>query len=228
MSSSEITNAVLAALEQFKPQLVKSSQEAAKKAVQDVIQNQQSTIANLRNRMDRKRKLENVNFNKRGNEEQYNHTTEVLETVEEAIESIQLESFDEAKDYLEKGKKLLETRMKHIRIADRNGWLTVKEFKSDELASGDEDEKRLKRAIKSADSLREVYQKDKKRSQGRQPYRYKKKPNKASTRRSSLLQLQKSGTLCLSCPFVQKTQPFTPTRTSTTINKYAEKNNHRI
>ena len=227
MSSSEITNAVLAALEQFKPQLVKSSQEAAKKAVQDVIQNQQSTIANLRNRMERKRKLENVNFNKRGNEEQYNHTTEVLETVEEAIESIQLKSFDEAKDYLEKGKKLLETRMKHIRIADRNGWLTVKEFKSDELASGDEDEKRLKRAIKSADSLREKYTKRTKSDHKEDSHTAtRKNPTRPPLDEVLCYNCKRVGHYASSCPFVQKTQPFTPT-TSTTTNKYAEKNNYR-
>ena len=125
-------------MENFKPALVASSEQAAKKAAEEVIQSQQATINNLKNRLERKRKLENVSFNKKGNEEQYNHTVQVIKTVEDAMESTAQNKTTEAKDYLQKGRMLLETRLKHIKIADRNGWLTVKEFKSDEYASRDE------------------------------------------------------------------------------------------
>eukprot|EP00111_Clytia_hemisphaerica_P020688 TCONS_00060990-protein len=58
------------------------------------------------------------------------------------------------KDHLEKGRNLILTRVKHLRIADTYGWFTVKEFKANELSSGEAEEKRLKRAIKNAESVK--------------------------------------------------------------------------
>ena len=59
------------------------------------------------------------------------------------------------KESLEKGKKLLLTRIQHIKIADTYGWMTVKEFKANELTSGEVEEKRLKRAIKEAEHTKQ-------------------------------------------------------------------------
>ena len=131
--AKEISIAVLAALEQFTPKLIESSKNPAKAVAEKLIQLQQSTISKLKKKIDRKRKIENVSVKKKGHEEQCNHTAEVLETVDDALQSIDTNNFEEAKNSLEKGKLLLETRLKYIRIADRNGWLAVKEFKSDEL-----------------------------------------------------------------------------------------------
>ena len=130
--ANKISNAVLAGLEQFTPKPIESSENEAKAVSENLIESQQS-ISKLKKKIDRKRKIENVSFTKKGHEEQYNHTAEVLETVDDALESIDTNNFEEAKNLLEKGKLLLETRLKYIRIADRNGWLAVKEFKSDEL-----------------------------------------------------------------------------------------------
>ena len=46
------------------------------------------------------------------------------------------------------GKELIKKRQKLIRIADstKDGWQVVNEYESDELASGSEDEKKLKKA----------------------------------------------------------------------------------
>ncbi len=48
--------------------------------------------------------------------------------------------------------KLIRKRQKLIRIADKsaNGWKVVDEYVSDELVSGSEDEKRLKKAKEAA------------------------------------------------------------------------------
>ena len=62
---------------------------------------------------------------------------------------------DNVRQKLTDGKKIIQTRAKHLRIADREGWLTVAHFKNDDLASDDEKEKRLKSAIRSATSLKE-------------------------------------------------------------------------
>ena len=57
---------------------------------------------------------------------------------------------------VKQGKELIRKRQKLIKIADRNkdGWQVVEEYESDELASGSEDEKRLKKAKDSAQRKR--------------------------------------------------------------------------
>ena len=54
------------------------------------------------------------------------------------------------------GKELIRKRQKLIRIADKSadGWKVVDEYVSDELASGSEDEKRLKKAKGAASRKR--------------------------------------------------------------------------
>ena len=55
-------------------------------------------------------------------------------------------------DLVDEGKELIRKRQKLIRIADKSadGWKVVDEYVSDELASGSEDEKRLKKAKETA------------------------------------------------------------------------------
>lgn len=57
---------------------------------------------------------------------------------------------------VEQGKELIRKRQKLIKIADRNkdGWQVVEEYESDDLASGSEDEKRLKKAKESVSRKR--------------------------------------------------------------------------
>ena len=51
--------------------------------------------------------------------------------------------------------------MKLIRIAERDGWDTVREYMSDDVASGSEDEKSLTKAIKTAAAKKEKLKKRK-------------------------------------------------------------------
>lgn len=55
-------------------------------------------------------------------------------------------------DLVDEGKELIRKRQKPIRIADKSagGWRVVDEYVSEELASGSEDEKRLKKAKETA------------------------------------------------------------------------------
>ena len=63
---------------------------------------------------------------------------------------------------VDEGKELIRKRQKLIRIADKSadGWKVVDEYVSDEIPSGSEDEKRLKKANEAAsrkgDSLHKV------------------------------------------------------------------------
>ena len=62
----------------------------------------------------------------------------------------------EVRKLVEEGKQLIKKRQKLIKIADRNkdGWLVVQEYESDELASNSEDEKKIRKAKLSAEKKR--------------------------------------------------------------------------
>ncbi|XP_066926708.1 uncharacterized protein [Clytia hemisphaerica] len=96
--------------------------------------------------------------------DQFKHNTKVLEKIDDALEAIETTDVEGITTALKKGKQLLETRIKHLRIADAYGWLTVKEFKANELTSGEAEEKRLKRAIKNAEIVKGRFYKKQKLS----------------------------------------------------------------
>lgn len=58
-------------------------------------------------------------------------------------------SIKEAKDMITEGKKLTQSRIKLIRLADREGWAVANAYISDDLASDTEDEKRIQRAVRT-------------------------------------------------------------------------------
>ena len=62
----------------------------------------------------------------------------------------------EVRKLVEEGKQLIKKRQKLIKITDRNkdGWLVVQEYESDELASNSEDEKKIRKAKLSAEKKR--------------------------------------------------------------------------
>ena len=95
-----------------------------------------------------------VELQSKGNKNQFEHTREVLGDVEEAIECIDKNELAKAKEFLEKGKKSLKERIKLIRIADRDGWGTVLEYMSDDLADNSSDEKAIDKARRISYSKR--------------------------------------------------------------------------
>ena len=70
---------------------------------------------------------------------------------ERAIHEDQVEI---AKRIVELGKNLTKIRLKVLRIADKDGWDNALAYLSDELASGSEDEKRLKKARRESGNKR--------------------------------------------------------------------------
>ena len=100
-------------------------------------------------------------FKRKGNEKQFDLNKEVKDHVEAASAHIaklpremqQHPSLVSATEELKEGTKVLHTRQKLIRLADRSevGWAVVDTYESDELASDDEDAKRMKEATKVAD-----------------------------------------------------------------------------
>ena len=105
------------------------------------------------------RKISSTNYQvkKKGHEHQYRFNCGVEEAISSAqVDLIKIKPLDpsertalkETEAKLDKGRKALATRQKHIKIADRsdNGWSTVGHYQEDPLASDTEDEKEIERA----------------------------------------------------------------------------------
>ena len=95
---------------------------------------------------------------KKGNQAQADHAQEVLSALDQAESALEQQKIDAALDHVSAAKKLVGKRLKLIRIADKspNGWGTVLEYETDELASNSEDEKRLKKAEAEASKKRKA------------------------------------------------------------------------
>ena len=99
-----------------------------------------------------------VRLKYRGNQKQF----ELNAAIDSYLESIESEtqqsqpSSDRIRSLAQDARELLRKRQKLIKIADksRDGWQVVAEYESDELASGSEDEKRLKKAREAASCKR--------------------------------------------------------------------------
>ena len=100
------------------------------------------------------------------NEKQKDHVEVVLDNLKKGVAS------NTDIDHLEAVTKGIKSRNKLIKIADRNpelGWKVVDEYLEEELADDSDDERRIKRAVKSATSKQ---QKSKGRKTSRfSPYR---------------------------------------------------------
>ena len=151
VQSNIIKDALKEMLDNLKPELINTVKQMAK----DSREEQNQSIDKIKKSLEERRKHDQIRFDKKGHEDQYRHSADVMEKIDQALEHLDENHPDKAHSALKEGKKLIKTRMKHIRLADREGWLAVQQFRSDELASDEEEEKRLKRAIKSANTIRE-------------------------------------------------------------------------
>ena len=123
----------------------------------DYLQNQLETKTK---EIEQKSKIDKevVQLKYRGNQKQF----ELNAAIDSFLESIESEtqqsqpSSDGIRSLAQDARELLRKRQKLIKIADksRDGWQVVAEYESDELASGSEDEKRLKKARETASRKR--------------------------------------------------------------------------
>ena len=94
----------------------------------------------------------------KGNQKKFELNTEldtILESIETESESIE-PNLSQIKKPSQQGRKRIRKRQKLIKIADKSkdGWQVVAEHESDELASGSEEEKSLKKAREAASRKR--------------------------------------------------------------------------
>ena len=93
-----------------------------------------------------------LTFKYEGNKQQYKFNRELLEKIEGANKALQRKNIPQATERLKELTKQVQCRSKLIRLADKSpaGWDLVNEYLSDELASGSDDEKRIKKAEQAA------------------------------------------------------------------------------
>ena len=103
----------------------------------------------------------NLTFKLSGNKKQFEFNTETLEHITQSLSFVDslkslvdLENSENHKldDSLNAASKAIKRRNKLIRIADKSaaGWAAVDEYLSDEVASGSEDEKKIRAAEQRA------------------------------------------------------------------------------
>ena len=91
----------------------------------------------------------------KGNQSQANQQLEVLNLIELAESELETD-LDSAKENLSKAKKVIEARIKLIKLADKsdNGWSTANEYVTDDLAENSDDDKKIRRAEARAEQKR--------------------------------------------------------------------------
>ena len=89
-------------------------------------------------------------FKKKSHEKQFEFNATIMDKMEDATSALQQTppAVEKAKTSLAEGMASIKARQKHIRIADRSefDWAAVEEYVEDELADGEDDEKRIQRA----------------------------------------------------------------------------------
>ena len=93
-----------------------------------------------------------LTFKFEGNKQQHKFNRGLADQVSVALKALERKKTSKANDCLKELEKQIKRRNKLIRLADKSpaGWDLVNEYLSDELASGSEDEKRIRKAEQAA------------------------------------------------------------------------------
>lgn len=195
-------------------------QDQIKKIVEDELNKEGNVVAKLQQRLERKRSYDQTEFDKKGHDEQFKHTINVLETVDDALDALEKGDNNSATGFMKQGKKLLEDRISIIKLADKEGWGVVKHYKQNLLLStGDLSEKHLKEARKSFEQFRSRIETEK-------------KAHKESSFTQSLDEIQcfncrRMGHYASYCPLVQKEQPQVPVSSKTSSSSSSSTSKHK-
>ena len=141
----------------------KTVKEEIKRNQDDMKKTQEEMAESVVKKVKRSRTEE---FKRKGNEKQFRFNDEVVEKIETADTDLEqamnegataeqkTTAIEKARKTIKQGMQLLEECQKMIRLADRSeyGWELVNEYKADELADDSDDEKRISKADKAAET----------------------------------------------------------------------------
>ncbi|XP_057308177.1 uncharacterized protein LOC130646058 [Hydractinia symbiolongicarpus] len=148
-------------LQRHQEQTLAAATSVAETIASRFLDSQQSKIDKA---LESQKKLASVNLKGKGNQHQFNFCQNVMDKFDKAADSLADKDIEKAQKLLSEGKTLVEKRIKLIKLADREDWVTVNEYLSDDLASDSEDEKLINRAIRSANAKSEKRRKLKQRT----------------------------------------------------------------
>ena len=80
---------------------------------------------------------------------QHESQLEIEDKIDEALANIKAGKIEKATECLKQGKFIIHKRKKLIRVAGREDWASAIEFRDDDLTSGSEEDKKLRRAFKT-------------------------------------------------------------------------------
>lgn len=141
-SAQEIEAIIKRCMQEQQVKLLQAADSNAQKIVEAKMQNQDEKL----------KKLESVKLKSPANQKQLDFETQVLKMWDNTELALNNGDQETAKKCVKEGKKLVLSRTKLIRLADREGWATALAYETDDLASDSEDEKRISKAIKSANT----------------------------------------------------------------------------
>ena len=141
-----------------------------------------------------------LTLKRKSNQKQLECILEVKEAMQGATAALVEKDVELAQGKLIKGMKIIDKRIKAIKLADREalGWAVVKHYESDALASDSDDEKHIDRARKvAAKEARENSQKRNAKSNKRSDSSY--KYSSPYTRETRTPSARGKNTLCFAC-----------------------------
>ena len=154
---SQYSDIVKEILTQTQPLLLETAEKVATAAAEKVIRSNKEKTAALE---ESRRKRSAAQISGEGNKIQYEVANEAVSSLEFAERALDEGNVKEAKKHIQKGKSILTKRMKLIRFADEEGWKAANEYSASRIASDDEDEKEMRKAVRRAQDKKEKMMKE--------------------------------------------------------------------
>ena len=141
-----------------------------------------------------------LTLKRKGNQKQLEHELAVKAEIQGALDLMEKNDMEKAKQRLEKGMSFVDTRIKHIKLADREplGWAVVRHYESDALADDSADEKEIEKARKAAATEAKTAE-SKRAKLTKKPAPYRQTPRHFTTLGKNESSRGKNNIVCFAC-----------------------------